>query len=60
MGTILFQGICRFYLGNTSLPWHNIEPKENQRQFINDSEFSSSSGSVVHGWGFCHSFGVIL
>lgn len=48
------------YLGNTSLPWHNMEPSENHRQLIKDKEFSSSSGSEEHGWGFCHSLGVIL
>jgi len=37
------------YLGNTSLPWHNIDPKENHKQFIKDNEFSSSSGSDAHG-----------
>jgi len=55
-----FKYLHIIHLGNTSLPWHNIDPKENHKQFIKDNEFSSSSGSVEHGWGFCHSLGVIL
>lgn len=54
------SNIYATYLGNTSLPWHSMEPSENHRQLIRDNEFSSSSGSEEHGWGFCHSLGVIL
>jgi hypothetical protein len=48
------------HMGAISVPCCMKLPMVNQRLFCNVNWFSNSSGSSMHGYGLCHSYGQIL
>ena len=57
---LLVEVALNVYLGAKSQPCCISEPMVNHILFRKLKSFSSSSGFGSHGWGFTHSYGVIL